>query len=53
MEYITSGNSDLKVSRLCLGCMSFKEAEKGQYQWTLNYEDSANIIRKAYEERSR
>ena len=49
MEYITLGNSDLKVSRLCLGCMSFGEAEKGQYQWTLNYEDSANIIHKAYE----
>ncbi len=49
MEYITLGNSDLKVSRLCLGCMSFGEANEGQYQWTLGYEDSSRIIHKAYE----
>ena len=48
MKYIRLGNSDLEVSRLCLGCMSFGEAEKGQYQWTLNYEDSSAIIHKAY-----
>ncbi len=49
MEYIKLNNSDLEVSRLCLGCMSFGEAQRGQYQWTLNYEDSENIILKAYE----
>ncbi len=48
MEYIQLNNSDLVVSRLCLGCMSFGEAERGQYQWTLNYKDSENIIHKAY-----
>lgn len=49
MEYTTLGNSDLKVSRLCLGCMSFGEASLGQYQWTLNYQESTDIIHKAYE----
>ena len=49
MEYIQLNNSDLKVSRLCLGCMSFGEADRGQYQWTLNYKDSENIILKAHE----
>ena len=49
MEYIKLGNSDLTVSRLCLGCMSFGEPERGQYQWTLNYEDSEKIILKAHE----
>ena len=49
MEYIKLGNSDLTVSRLCLGCMSFGEPDKGQYQWTLNYEDSERIILKAHE----
>ena len=29
--------------------MSFGEPEEGQYQWTLNYEESENIIKKAYE----
>ncbi|MBQ6478850.1 MAG: aldo/keto reductase [Erysipelotrichaceae bacterium] len=49
MEYIKLKNSDLTVSRLCLGCMSFGEPERGQYQWTLNYEDSERIILKAHE----
>ena len=49
MKYITLGNSDLRVSRLCLGCMSFGEADRGQYQWTLGYDASAEIIHKAYE----
>ena len=49
MEYIKLGNSDLKVSRLCLGCMSFGEADQGQYQWTLDYESSKKIIDKAYD----
>lgn len=49
MRYIKLGNSDLNVSRLCLGCMSFGKPEIGQYQWTLDYEQSEEIIRKAYE----
>ena len=49
MEYIRLGNSDLEVSRLCLGCMSFGEASRGQYQWTLDYDASSKIIHKAYE----
>ena len=49
MKYIKLGNSDLNVSKICLGCMSFGEANKGQYEWTLNYEDSKNIITNAYE----
>lgn len=48
MEYIKLGNSDLKVSKLCLGCMSFGEPDRGQYQWTLNYEESEKIIKSAY-----
>lgn len=49
MEYIKLGNSDLKVSKLCLGCMSFGDSSRGQYEWTLNYEDSEKIIKAAYE----
>ena len=49
MQYITLNNSDLKVSRLCLGCMSFGEPEIGQYQWTLDYNQSSIIIHQAYE----
>lgn len=49
MKYIELGNSNLKVSRLCLGCMSFGDSELGQYQWTLDYETSEKIIHKAYD----
>ena len=48
MKYIKLNHSDLNVSRVCLGCMSFGDPEIGQYQWTLDYEGSAQIIQKAY-----
>lgn len=47
MEYIKLGNSDLMVSRVCLGCMGFGEAEKGMHSWTFPYEESKEIIKYA------
>ena len=44
MRYIKLTNSNLTVSRLCLGCMSFGDADKGDYAWTLNYDESKKII---------
>lgn len=41
-EYIKLGNSDLLVSRICLGCMGFGDSSAGIYSWTLPYEDSKN-----------
>ena len=35
MEYIKLGNSDLSVSRICLGCMGFGDATIGQHSWTI------------------
>lgn len=29
MKYIKLGNSDLKVSRICLGCMGFGDSTSG------------------------
>lgn len=49
MEYIQLGNSDLKVSRICLGCMGFGDASKGMHSWTLPYEESKQIIKYALE----
>ena len=48
MEYTQLGKSELKVSRLCLGCMSFgqKQGEE-RAAWTLNEEDSRAIIKHA------
>jgi aryl-alcohol dehydrogenase-like predicted oxidoreductase len=47
MEYVKLGNTGLDVSRFCLGCMSFGEAEKWIHQWVLDEEQSRSIIKKA------
>ena len=47
MKYVQLGNSDLKVSRVCVGCMGFGEAEKGMHSWTLPYNESKQIIKYA------
>ena len=31
MEYVKPGNSDLRVSRICLGCMGFGDPTIGQH----------------------
>ena len=35
MEYTTLGNTDIKVSKVCLGCMSFGKAGT-LHDWTLD-----------------
>ena len=47
MEYINLGQTGLKVSRLCLGCMSFGSPERGMHSWTLNEDASRPLIRQA------
>jgi aryl-alcohol dehydrogenase-like predicted oxidoreductase len=49
MEYVRLGDTGLKVSRICLGCMSFGIAERGGHAWALNEEQSRPIIKKALE----
>ncbi len=47
MEYIKLGNSDLNVSRICLGCMGFGDSRNGMHSWTLDEEHSAEIVKTA------
>ncbi|MGH8876181.1 MAG: aldo/keto reductase [Stackebrandtia sp.] len=49
MKYVRLGTTGLEVSRLCLGCMSFGEPDRGADSWTLNAADSRLIIRDALE----
>jgi len=47
MKYVKLGNTGLDVSQLCLGCMSFGDAENWLHDWVLNEEKSRPIIKKA------
>lgn len=47
MEYVKLGNSDIQVSRFCVGCMSFGDPASKMHEWTLNPEESEAIIRHA------
>lgn len=49
MEYVKLGNSDLNVSRICMGCMGFGEAGNGQHSWTIDEKNSRAIIKKGLE----
>jgi len=48
MEYIRLGASGLKVSRICLGCMSYG-GPNDRWQWALNEEQSRPFIQRALE----
>ncbi|MBQ7572687.1 MAG: aldo/keto reductase [Clostridia bacterium] len=47
MKYTKLGNSDLEVSRICLGCMGFGDAKNGQHSWTIDEEKTREIIKRA------
>lgn len=49
MEYIKLGKSDIEVSRLCVGCMSFGDPASKMHAWTLNPQESEAIVRHALE----
>ena len=47
MKYKNLGSTGLKVSELCLGCMTFGVPERGDHPWTLPEQQSRPLIRKA------
>ena len=49
MQYTQLGNSQLAVSRICMGCMGFGDAKNGQHSWTLDEDHSREIIRRGLE----
>ena len=49
MQYTKLGCSDLKVSRICMGCMGFGDASNGQHSWTIDEAHSREIIRRGLE----
>lgn len=49
MKYVKLGNSDLTVSRICMGCMGFGDPARGQHSWTLDEEHSREVIKRGLE----
>lgn len=47
MKYTKLGNSNLNVSRICLGCMGFGDVTIGQHTWTIDEEHTREIVKKS------
>ncbi|HEX4038776.1 MAG TPA: aldo/keto reductase [Acidobacteriaceae bacterium] len=53
MDYLNLGKTGLKVSRICLGCMTYGrppapgEPKAGRHAWALNEEESQPFLRQA------
>ena len=45
MQYVKLGRTGLDVSRICLGCMSYGEAARGNHPWALDEESSRAVLR--------
>jgi aryl-alcohol dehydrogenase-like predicted oxidoreductase len=49
MQYARLGKTGLKVSRICLGCMSYGVPKRGPHPWTLDEAQSRPFIQRAVE----
>ncbi len=49
MEYINLGKTGLKVSHICLGCMTYGAPDRGSHPWSLSEEESRPFYQRALE----
>ncbi len=49
MEYVNLGKTGLRVSRLCLGCMTYGDPDRGTHQWALREDESRPFYKRAIE----
>ncbi len=49
MKYTKLGNSELNVSRICMGCMGFGDPGRGQHSWTIDEDHTREIIKRGLE----
>jgi aryl-alcohol dehydrogenase-like predicted oxidoreductase len=49
MDYVNLGNTGLKVSRICLGCMTYGDPSKWIHNWVLTEDEGRPFIKAAIE----
>ena len=49
VKYTKLGNSELNVSRICMGCMGFGDASRGQHSWTIDEGHTREIVKRGLE----
>jgi len=49
LEYINLGKTGLKVSHICLGCMTYGAPDRGSHPWSLSEEESRPFYQRALE----
>lgn len=49
MDYVNLGRTGLKVSRVCLGCMTYGVPERGAHPWSLDEAKSRPFFQRALE----
>jgi aryl-alcohol dehydrogenase (NADP+) len=47
VDYVNLGRTGLKVSRICLGCMSYGDPQRGSHQWSLPQDEAAPFFTQA------
>ncbi|SDV46712.1 aldo/keto reductase [Chitinasiproducens palmae] len=47
MQYVKLGATGVDVSKLCLGCMTYGEPDRGKHPWTMTEQDSRPLLKQA------